>query len=103
MRESEAIKLRVKAMLMRGISTNAIMEQLTMDYARFTRFLERKETKKLSNPTIASPNATFRPNHLEFQADSPTTGLLEDTSRHDEPVPTIFDGCSNTRQRFQFH
>ncbi|OAQ22413.1 hypothetical protein K457DRAFT_26089 [Linnemannia elongata AG-77] len=73
-------------------------------FFEFTRFLEGKETKKLSNPTIASPNATFRPNNrLEFQVDSPTTGFLEDNSRHDESAPTIFDGCSNTRQRFQFH
>ncbi|KAF9082743.1 hypothetical protein BGX29_003640 [Mortierella sp. GBA35] len=48
MRKSEAIKLRVKAMLMRGMSINAIMEQLTMDHARFARFLEGKETMVLS-------------------------------------------------------
>jgi hypothetical protein len=48
MRKSEAIKLRIKAMIMRGMSIQAIMEQLTMDHAKFARFLEGKETMPLS-------------------------------------------------------
>ncbi|KAF9136659.1 hypothetical protein BGX30_010964 [Mortierella sp. GBA39] len=48
MLKSEAIKLRIKAMLMRGMSIDAIMEQLTMDHARFARLLEGKETMALS-------------------------------------------------------
>lgn len=48
MRKSEAVKLRIKAMLMRGMSINAIMEQLTIDHARFARFLEGKGTMALS-------------------------------------------------------
>jgi len=48
MRKSEAIKLRIKAMIMRGMSITAIMDQLTMDHAKFARFLEGKETMALS-------------------------------------------------------
>lgn len=48
MRKSEAIKLRIKAMIMGGMSITAIMDQLTMDHAKFARFLEGKETMALS-------------------------------------------------------
>lgn len=48
MRKSEAIKLSIKALIMRGMSITAIMNQLTMDHAKFARFLEGKETMALS-------------------------------------------------------
>ncbi|KAF9120081.1 hypothetical protein BGX30_003385 [Mortierella sp. GBA39] len=54
MRKSEAIKLRIKAMLMRGMSINAIMDQLTMDHAKFARFLDGKESMPLSRDNFVT-------------------------------------------------
>ncbi|KAF9926595.1 hypothetical protein FBU30_003843, partial [Linnemannia zychae] len=48
MRLSEVIKKRIKAMIMRGMSIQAIMTNLTVDHAKFTRFLEGEETLPLS-------------------------------------------------------
>ncbi|KAG0221718.1 hypothetical protein BGW42_007352, partial [Actinomortierella wolfii] len=48
MRKSDAIKRRIKAMLMRGMSIQAIMNHLTIDHARFTRLLEGNDTTPVS-------------------------------------------------------
>jgi len=46
--KSKAIKARIKSMIMRGMSISAIMTQLTVDHARFTRLMEQGETQRLS-------------------------------------------------------
>src|SRR5690554_3423260 len=43
-----AIKERIKAILLRGMSIPAIMQQLTMDHASFTRFFEDGGNQRLS-------------------------------------------------------
>ncbi|KAI1296258.1 hypothetical protein EDD11_007450 [Mortierella claussenii] len=40
LQKSKAIRDRIKAMLMRGMSISAIMTQLTMDHAKFTRLMD---------------------------------------------------------------
>ncbi|KAF9176616.1 hypothetical protein BGZ49_006088, partial [Haplosporangium sp. Z 27] len=47
--KSKAIKARIKSMIMRGMSISAIMAQLTVDHARFTRLMEQGETQRLSH------------------------------------------------------
>ncbi|KAG0247936.1 hypothetical protein BG011_000707, partial [Mortierella polycephala] len=47
-RKSMAIKERIKAMLLRGMSIPAIMQQLTMDHASFTRFFVDGGNQRLS-------------------------------------------------------
>ncbi|KAI1286549.1 hypothetical protein EDD11_000266, partial [Mortierella claussenii] len=40
LQKSKAMRDRIKAMLMRGMSISAIMTQLTMDHAKFTRLMD---------------------------------------------------------------
>ncbi|KAF9179471.1 hypothetical protein BGZ50_006890 [Haplosporangium sp. Z 11] len=46
--KSKAIMERIKAMLLRGMSISAIMHQLTMEHAAFTRFMEDDGGQRLS-------------------------------------------------------
>ncbi|KAG0300231.1 hypothetical protein BGZ99_003883, partial [Dissophora globulifera] len=39
--KSKAVRERIKAMLFRGMSITAIMNELTMDHAKFSRLMER--------------------------------------------------------------
>ncbi|KAG9319601.1 hypothetical protein KVV02_003870 [Mortierella alpina] len=52
--KSGAMRERIKAMLMRGMSINAIMDRLTMDYASFSRFLEDPSHERLSRDKFIS-------------------------------------------------
>lgn len=45
--KSKAFKERIRAMLLRGMSIQAIMDQLTVDHARFTRLMDNGEIQRL--------------------------------------------------------
>ncbi|KAF9198112.1 hypothetical protein BGZ49_001178, partial [Haplosporangium sp. Z 27] len=47
-RKSKAVRERIRALLLRGMSIQAIMDRLTIDHARFSRLIENGEFQKLS-------------------------------------------------------
>ncbi|KAF9344547.1 hypothetical protein BGX26_004248, partial [Mortierella sp. AD094] len=48
LQKSKAIRERIKAMVLRGMTIPTIMSQLTIDHARFSRFMEGDDKRRLS-------------------------------------------------------
>ncbi|KAK3833092.1 MAG: hypothetical protein JOS17DRAFT_826905 [Linnemannia elongata] len=99
MRKSEAIKLSIKALIMRGMSITAIMNQLTMDHAKFARFLEGKETMALSRDNFITYDDVYNILHA-ITAKEAKVDLLCTMPYH--PAVVITDQGQNKINAIQY-